>query len=157
MTHVPLILIPPLGVRGSADDRFGDLRGKHIGVPVSHRDLPATLAGLLLPGVANPFPGRSLARHWGPDGPRPPDPILAQMEEQHLVGEEVQSDLSRTLDSVIAEDYLFIESSERGPELYELFADPANQRNLAGQPAQRSRQGRLKQILDTLRHTPIRP
>jgi arylsulfatase A-like enzyme len=157
VTHVPLILIPPLSAQRSERDHFRDLRGTRIGVPVSHRDLPATLSGLLLPGVATPFPGRSLARHWAPDGPSIPDPILAQEEDQHPVGDDVQTDLDKRLDSVIAEGYLFIESSQRGPELYDLFADPANERNLAGRPEQRSRQVRLNQTLDTLRHPPIRP
>jgi arylsulfatase A-like enzyme len=157
VTHVPLILIPPLGGQGSGHDPFRDLRGRRIGVPVSHRDLPATLTGLLLPGAANPFPGRSLARHWGPDGPAIPDPILAQEEDQNLVGDDIQTDISKRLDSVIADGYLFIESSQKGPELYDLVADPANQRNLAGRPEQRSRQELLKQILYTLRHPPIRP
>ena len=72
VTHVPLILIPPMGARGSDDDPYASMRGRRIDVPVSQRDLPATLASLLLPGTDNPFPGRSLARHWGSDGPGPP-------------------------------------------------------------------------------------
>ena len=78
------------------------------------------------------------------------------MEEQYLVGEEVESELSKTLYSVIAEGFLFIESSQRAPELYDLFADPANHRNLAGLPVQRSRQDRLKRMLDALRTEPRR-
>ncbi|HZW32659.1 MAG TPA: sulfatase, partial [Isosphaeraceae bacterium] len=92
LTHVPLIVIPPLRGAGSATDPFAALRGRRIGVPVSHRELAVTLTDLLVPGADNPFPGRSLARHWGPGGPAAPDPILSQMEEQHLEGEEVQSD-----------------------------------------------------------------
>ncbi len=156
VTHVPLILIPPLPARASIDDPYEVLRGRQIGVPVSHRDLPVTLTSLLLPGDVNPFPGRSLARHWTADGPAPPDPILAQMEEQRFDGYEVQSDLSRTLDSVIAEDHLLIESSERGIELYDLFADPENERNLVAEPTQRGRLERLKQTLNMLRSQPIR-
>ena len=156
VTHVPLILIPPPG-SGSSEDRYAELRGRRIRVPVSHRDLPATLTGLLLPGLENPFPGRSLARHWGPDGPGSPDPILAQMEGQHFAGEEVQIDLDLKMDSVIADGHLFIESVRNAPELYDLFADPENQRNLAGRPEYRRRQGRLEQELDTLRHQPTRP
>jgi arylsulfatase A-like enzyme len=156
-THVPLILIPPSAAPGSSDDRYAELRGRRIRVPVSHRDLPATLTGLLLPGTGNPFPGRSLARHWGPGRPGALDPILAQMEEQHFAGEEVQMDLSLKMDSVIAEGHLFIESMRNPPELYDLLADPENQRNLIGRPEQRLRRGRLKQELDTLRRQPIHP
>ena len=157
VTHVPLILIPPMRSRGSGADPYATLRGRRIGVPVSHRDLPSTLTGLLLPGAANPFPGRSLARHWEPGGPGSPDPILAQMEEQDFAGEEVQADSSHNLDSVVIDHHLLIESVRNPVELYDLRADPENRRNLAGSPGQRRRQDLLKKELDALRRTPDRP
>ena len=150
VTHVPLILIPP-GARGSGHDPYAAMRGRRIDVPVSQRDLPATLASLLLPGASNPFPGRSLARHWASDGPGPPDPILAQMESQHFEGDEVQMDLDRNLDSVVVDGHLLIESVRNPPELYDLYADPDNRHNLAGRPEQRARQERLKRELDAIR------
>ncbi len=55
VTHVPLIVIPP-GARGSGRDPNAALRGRRIPVPVSQRDLPTTLASLLLPGTNNPSP-----------------------------------------------------------------------------------------------------
>jgi arylsulfatase A-like enzyme len=157
LTHVPLILIPPLRSAGSDADPFAALRGRRIGAPVSHRDLAVTLTGLLVPGADNPFPGRSLARHWGPHGPAAPDPILSQMEEQHLEGEEVQSDRVLRLDSVIDEDHLLILSSRNGTELYHLLDDPENRRNLAGQPTQHTRIERLRRTLDLLRQPHRRP
>ncbi len=78
------------------------------------------------------------------------------MEEQHFVGEEVQMDLSLKMDSVIADGHLLIESVRNAPELYDLLADPENQRNLAGRPEYRGRQERLEQELDTIRRQPIR-
>jgi arylsulfatase A-like enzyme len=152
VTHVPLILIPPMAQCGSGDDPYAALRGRRIGVPVSHRDLPATMAGLLLPGAPNPFPGRSLARHWADGGPGSPDPILAQMEEQHFVGDEVQMNSSLKMDSVVAEGHLFIESIRNAAELYDLSTDRENRWNLAARPEQGDRRGRLKQTLDALRH-----
>ena len=74
LTHVPLILVPPLGTGRSADDPYASLRGRRVGVPVSLRDLPRTMTGLLLPARANPFPGRSLARHWRTDHTSRPIP-----------------------------------------------------------------------------------
>ena len=86
VTHVPLILIPPgPGRRGSGDDPYASLRGRRIRIPVSLRDLPATLTSLLLPGTAHPFPGRSLARYWGTDDPGPPDPILRRWKNKSSV------------------------------------------------------------------------
>ena len=157
VTRVPLILIPPTPAEGSDDDRYASLRGRRVPVPVSQRDLPATLAVLLLPGTANPFPGRSLVRHWGPDGPASADPILAQMEEQHFAGDEVQMDQNLKMDSVVAEGHLLIESVRNAPELYDLLTDPDNRHNLFGRPEQRERQERLQRALVKLRGRTTRP
>lgn len=152
LTHVPLVIIPPLG-----DEAAFSLRGRRIGVPVSHRDLPRTLTDLLVPGTGNPFPGRSLARQWGTGGPRTPDPILAQLEQQHLEGEDVRSDQVLKMDSLLDEDHLLIESSARGPELYHLYDDRAQRTNLAGRPAERARQGRMNRTLDTILRKAVGP
>src|SRR5262249_33285930 len=79
MTHVPLILIPPESSSGDGLDPAAGLRGRHISVPVSQRDLAHTIAGLLDPEGTNPFPGRSLARYWSDQAPGPPDPVLSQL------------------------------------------------------------------------------
>ncbi len=154
LTHIPLILIPP-ALSGSGEDRYAELRGRRISVPVSHRDLPATMASLLLPKTENPFPGDSLARHWGPDGPDQIGPILAQMVCQFFHGQEVQTNRNLDMDSVIAENHLLIQSTRNGSEMYDLLADPANQHNLAGRSENRSRQERLKRDLETLTRRPI--
>lgn len=154
LTHVPLILIPPLGPSGRDDDPYASIRGRRIAAPVSHRNLAATLAGLLVPGTAHPFPGRSLARHWEAGGPVMPDPILIQLEAQGFAGDDVQIDRMQNLDAVIAEGHLLIESVRKASELYNLGADPENRWNLAGQPAQQARQERLKRTLDALRPRP---
>lgn len=156
-THVPLILIPPFGGRHASDDRYAALRGRHIGVPVSHRDLPNTMSGLLLPNAGNPFPGKSLARHWASDAPASPDPILSQLEEQHLEGEDVRTDQVIRIDSVIDEDHVLIEPGTGLTELYELFEDRKQERNLVDQPAERSRKQRLARTLDALRPRPSGP
>jgi arylsulfatase A-like enzyme len=152
LTHVPLLLIPPLEGHGSSEGRAVAARGRRIGIPVSHRDLARTMTGLLVPEIDNPFPGRSLARHWDANGPDAPDPVLSQVESQHLEGEEVQSDRMFKLDSVIDERHVLIESSRRGPELYHLHEDRAQEHNLAGRPADRARQERLRRTLDALRN-----
>jgi arylsulfatase A-like enzyme len=151
VTHVPLILIPPQGTRGSDRDPYASLRGRRVEVPVSQRDLPATMTSLLLPGARNPFPGRSLARFWAAEKTGPHDPILAQMESQHFEGDEVQMDLDRNLDSVVVDGHLLIESVRNPTELYDLYADPHNRHNLAGRSEHRDRQERLKRALDAIR------
>jgi len=125
-THVPLMIIPPSSGKASRVSQ-----GKRIDAPVAHRDLPRTMSELLLPGVPSPFPGRSLARHWQSSTPQAPDPILAQLEKQPLDGKEVQTDLMMSADSLIDADHVLIETSNAPTELYQLFNDPKQARNLA--------------------------
>ena len=152
-THVPLVLIPPLGAEGTGTDSAARLRGRRVAVPVSLRDLPRTLTELLIPGADNPFPGRSLARSWSAGGPVLADPVLSQLDDPRLVGEDFAADQVATINSVIDENYILIESGSNPPELYTL-EDRKQQRNLADHPAQRSRLERLRGTLATLRRAP---
>ena len=152
-THVPLVLIPPLGAEGTGTDCAARLRGRRVAVPVSLRDLPRTLTELLIPRAENPFPGRSLARSWSASGPVQADPVLSQVEEPRLVGEDFAADQAVTINSVIDENYILIDSSRNPPELYSI-EDRKQERNLAGDPAQRSRLERLRHTLATLRSEP---
>jgi arylsulfatase A-like enzyme len=153
-THVPLILIPPLGLSGQGGDPFADLRGRRVNVPVSLRDLPATLTGLLLPRSAHPFPGRSLARHWHTEDAEPADPVISQVDEPRLKGEDFQTSDLEWVESVIDDDHVLIESARRSPELFALFDDPKQEHNLAGRPDQERRQEQMKRVLDVLHHRP---
>ncbi|WP_406695221.1 sulfatase [Singulisphaera sp. Ch08] len=154
LTHVPLLLIPPLSAGGAGQESTESLRNRRVGVPVAHRDLPRTFGDLLLPNVKNPFPGRSLARHWNSSDPQRPDPILSQLEKQPLDAQEVDTERVVTMDSVIDEDHVLIENSISTPELYQLFQDPKQDRNLANQAAENPRRARLKRTLETLRGNP---
>ena len=152
-THVPLVLIPPLGAEETGTDCAARLRGRRVAVPVSHRDLPRTLTELLIPGAENPFPGRSLARSWSDSGPVLADPVLSQLEQPRLVGEDFAADQMVTINSVIDENYILIESGGNPPELYAI-EDRKQQRNLADQLGQRSRLERMRCTLATLRRAP---
>jgi arylsulfatase A-like enzyme len=153
-THVPLILIPPLGAGVSGDDPAAALRGRRISRPVSLRDLPRTVTELLLPVADNPFPGRSLARDWNSAGSEPIDPIFAQLEEPRLAGDDFSSEPVTGMNSVIVDDYILIESSDRPPELYHLFADRLQQRNLAALPAFQPGLEMMRCTLSALRGRP---
>jgi arylsulfatase A-like enzyme len=152
-THVPLILIPPLGPEDGGTDCAARLRGRRVAVPVSHRDLPSTLTELLIPGAENPFPGHSLAHSWSDSRPVQSGPLLSQLEQPRLVGEDFAVDQMITINSVIDENYILIEFDSNTPELYAI-EDRKQQRNLADQPAQRSRLERLRRTLATLRRAP---
>jgi arylsulfatase A-like enzyme len=146
-THVPLILIPPTG-----RDRFAGLRGRRIGVPVSLRDLPATMAEALMPGSASPFPGRSLCRHWRADRAEAPDPVLSELDEPDLKGDDFHGRDVHTMESIIVDGHVLIDYSEQSPELFDLFGDPRQQHNLADRPEQVGRRRRMKERLDELHH-----
>jgi hypothetical protein len=134
------------------------LRGRQVEVPVSLRDLPRTLTELLFGGDDNPFPGHSLARFWhaSAGGPVQADPVLSQLEEPRLAGDDFAADQMARINSLIDENYILIDSGGKLPELYTL-EDRKQQRNLADQPAQRSRLERLQRTLDALRRSSGHP
>lgn len=152
-THVPLLLIPPLGPEEPGTDCAARLRGRRVAVPVSHRDLSRTLVELIIPGAENPFPGHSLASFWSDGGPVRFDPILTQLEQPRLVGEDFAADQMVTINSVMDESYILIEPGGSAPELYAI-EDRRQERNLAGQPGQRVRLERMQSTLATLRRAP---
>ncbi len=151
LTHVPLLLIPPLGHDPSVDDPHAALRNRRIRIPVSQRDLPRTLTDLLLPGADNPFPGRSLARYWYADGAETPDPVFSQLEEPRLKGKDFRTSLVVRIDSIIEEDRVLIDYSDRPAELFALAEDPEQRQNLTEVPAEKPRLDRLRQKLVTIR------
>jgi arylsulfatase A-like enzyme len=151
LTHVPLILIPPLGASESGHDPARALRGRRIDVPVSLRDLPATVAQLIDASADHPFPGRTLARHWTSRGGVPPDPVLSQLEDPALHGDDFRTENVTCVNSLIYDNHILIESRNQPLELYHLFNDPLQQHNLADLSSEHARAARLKQMLDALR------
>ena len=86
-THVPLILIPPVGPIAADHDPPPLRRGLRISTPVSTRDLARTLADLTIPHSENPFPGVSLARHWTGLGVAAAGPVFSQLVEPEAAPE----------------------------------------------------------------------
>ena len=154
-THVPLILIPPLAADEASPDGAASLRGRRVSVPVAQRNLPVTLTELLIPGAPNPFPGRSLAPCWSDNGPMMVDPVLSQMEQPGLAGEDFAPNQGDKINSLIAENHVLIDRGSNRPELYAI-EDRQQQHNLADQPAQQPRINRLRSTLATLRSAPVR-
>ena len=150
MTHVPLVLIPPLASAEPVADPASALRGRRISAPVSQRDLPRTMAALLGSSENNPFPGRSLACYWDGTAPARPDPVLSQLEDPRLRGESFRTENVVKIDSLIDEDHVLIETFNQPAQLYELWNDPRQEHNLADRPDQQVRLKRLRATLERL-------
>ncbi len=143
-THVPLILIPPLGSEEPSHDPTASLRGRRIAVPVSTRNLARTLAELTDPAAENPFPGQSLAGHWTAGKKSRPEPVFSQLVEPRLGGDDFGTENLTRIESVIDEDRVFIDSDDEFFELYHLTGDPRQKSNLISQPAEQARAERLQ-------------
>ncbi len=141
-THVPLILIPPLGSEGPSHDPNPSLRGRRIRVPVSTRNLARTLAELT-GGPENPFPGQSLAGHWTDANRTAVEPVFSQLVEPRLGGDDFRTENLTRIESVIDEDRIFIDSDDDYYELYHFTGDPRQQSNMVRQPDEQARLERL--------------
>jgi arylsulfatase A-like enzyme len=150
-THVPLIVIPPLGPAHGGLDPAPSLRGRRIGVPISTRDLARTLADLTGPGAANPFPGHSLTRYWTGASPVPADPVFSQLIEPRLPGEDFRTENLTRMESIIDNDYVLIDTDDRFIELYQLSDDARQQLNLVDQPAEQTRVAQLRCAIESFR------
>jgi hypothetical protein len=123
--------------------------------PVSLRDLAATVVDLLDAEKDSPFPGQSLVRFWNPRGsgsnPRS-GPVLSevsirQKESKSLV---VPPAWRGRMASLVAEGRTYIRNPDDSEELFEVYNDPAQVRNLAGSPEALPILGWLRARLTTL-------
>jgi arylsulfatase A-like enzyme len=137
--HVPFLVVKPGKVPS----------GRVVPEPVSLRDLPATVVDLLGLAGDSPFPGRSLAPLWTtPAGsPRPePGPVRSEV----AIRPRCDSNGSRPpairgpMVSVVAEGMTYIRNAQGEEELYRLFDDPEEAKDLARDEA-------LRPILERLR------
>jgi arylsulfatase A-like enzyme len=120
VVRVPLLIVAPGRVPA----------GKSVALPVSLRDLPATIVDLagLRPG--SPFPGRSLTRHWqrAPyQGYDPDDAVLSE-----IVDDDGRSLASPTPTRAITERHkVYIRLEDGREELYDLESDPMEASDLS--------------------------
>ena len=119
--HVPLTMVLPGQVPA----------GETVSAPVSLRDLATTMAGLSHPGRSIPFPGRPLSRFWeGPAaGPGPVEPLLSTV--RHARNVPAWLPVSRgDMAAILAGQWRYIRNGDGGEELFDIEADPQEQRNL---------------------------
>ena len=143
--HVPLLVLMPGRVP----------QGRVVREPVSLRDLPVTVAGLVGPSPASPFPGSSWARYWEPTGAGTPpeaDPLLAEVDREYeLRLDRPPPPAARgRMTEVVAEGKVYIRNGDGREELYDLEEDPTEAKDLAGAAASAPVLQRLRATLKSL-------
>ncbi len=119
IVHVPLVVSFPPAVPA----------GAVVTPPVTIRDIPATIDGLL-GGTGTPYAGRSLARYWGPT-PEPGEPVIAQGDKMF---------------AVIHEGWHYYRDARGRDFLYRTATDRDQQHNLAGTPEGQATIARLREL-----------
>lgn len=137
--HVPLVVSFPGRVPA----------GGRIDVPISLRDLPATIVDLLDYEAASPFPGHSLARYWdtttAPDS-LPREPLLAELNA--VRGQPDWFPISKgDMKSLVLGGMRYIRNGDGSEELYDHYEDPWEQNDLADSVAHRDTLARLRALL----------
>jgi arylsulfatase A-like enzyme len=111
--HIPLIVALPSGEAG----------GSHIAEPVTLRDLPATILGLVGGTTANALPGESLARHWRGDSRPSSSPILSEVNRTPNIAPWLPV-AKGDLKSIVSDDYHLIRNADGEELLFDLARDP---------------------------------
>ena len=137
--HVPLLMVAPGLVPG----------GRTIDEPVSLRDVPSTVLGLV--GADSPLPGQSLARFWSEGSEYKMDPVLILSEIESPPDDDPnrgESPAARgPMTSVVDREYHYIRGGDGREELYDLRRDPGEARDLARSPEQAATLGRFRASL----------
>lgn len=135
--EIPLLVVFPSRVPA----------GVSVAEPVSHRNVPATVADLLGYGHASPFPGQSLARHWNParqgEGAGP-DPVYAELAELRMQSLRVGSKV-------------YVHHDIGLEQLFDLKDDPGEHRNLAQAADQSQDLERARNTVKAIRALPSKP
>ena len=142
--HVPLLLISPAVPPGRV-----------CNLPVSLRDLPATVIDLLGSRALSPFPGRSLAEHWkqssGTSGARSSIALSEVDIPQSVPPERGTGTNQRGFTvSLAAEGFHYFLGTGPAEELYDLAADPKEQLDLTKKPTHVPRLGRFRSAIRQL-------
>jgi arylsulfatase A-like enzyme len=122
--HVPLLLRLPGRVPA----------GKSVAEPISLRDLPATVVGLVGLEATDRFPGISLARYWNGTN-NGGDPIANPLLSEITFTPNLPARYPVTrgdMKSLVANNKHYIKNGDGREELYHFDNDPAEGRDLAG-------------------------
>ncbi len=134
--HVPLLLWLPGTVPA----------GRRVTVPVTTRDLPATILALAAPQEQATLPGRSLVPLWAESGSaEAPDTLLSEVN--YASGLPDRYPVSKgPMRSLLLDGLRLIQNGDHTTELYDISTDRAEQANLAAVDS--AAVARLSQILE---------
>ena len=101
--------------------------GLQVEVPVSLRDLPATIMELVGFGNGHPFPGDSLATLWQSASvpPQRERVVLAEVERVHSYYPDSYPARKGPMKAIVSDGRLYIRHGDGREELYDVAADPA--------------------------------
>lgn len=133
--------------------------GQSVAAPVSLRDLPATVVDLLGLATASPFPGDSLARHLGPGASVEAGPSLSEVDAPvKAAPNQGRSPVFRgPMKALTIGHEVYIRNGDGVEELFDVAADPSQNRNLAAEPAVLPRLATFRATLDRLTRDDTRP
>jgi arylsulfatase A-like enzyme len=144
--YAPEVRVPLLIISGKAPP------GCMVTEPVSLRDLPATVVGLLSLGTGSPFPGRSLAACWS----QTPGAGMAgatRAYSEAAIPRVIRPERGRgsgqtgfTL-SLVADGLHYLVDGRGHEELYELASDSGELRNLKTDPGREPALDRFRNSL----------
>jgi arylsulfatase A-like enzyme len=145
LVGVPLVIVDPQRVPA----------GRTIALPVSLRDIPATIVDLLGLAQGAPFPGRSLAPLWAgrePADVAPAEPLLMSTSKPpRLTNQGREPAAKGPMNALVAEGMHYIRSADELEELYLLKSDPEEAFNLAADAFAREPLKRFRTSLKAIR------
>jgi arylsulfatase A-like enzyme len=134
--HVPLLIIYPNNVP----------EGKICNTPVSLRDIPATIMDLTGISAQSIFPGLSLSRYW-----EAIDANEEMLYSQTVLKNPGVSKYKYSLESILYQDFHYIQPYQQDVELYQFKTDPGELRNLANDPGYQEVLARYQVYLKNVR------
>jgi arylsulfatase A-like enzyme len=125
--HVPLLMFGPKGLHIPT--------GRVVDVPVSLRDVAATVVDRLGMTVHSPFPGGSLAQHWeSEESAAHASPILSEVSLRKKASRRVKRvpAMRGSMASLVLDGKVYIRDALGGEVMYDLAGDRTEAVNLAG-------------------------
>ncbi|MGP0065451.1 MAG: sulfatase-like hydrolase/transferase [Isosphaeraceae bacterium] len=122
--RVPLLIVAPGRVP----------TGKSVDVPVTLRDLPATIVDLAGLRDGSCFPGRSMARHWrssSESNDDQDDPVISEIVDDD--GKSLAG--AKPTRAIVKDHFVYIRLGEGTEQLFDLSSDPGESSDLRHSPA----------------------